>query len=108
MALVADLALAWAADDKDTLEQWLADDFSHDIFGPRPQGEIAEAVVLTALNHGRHAGCDGYIIFADSDSDSDSDIGAARLRFSHFFAFSSTTKTAKVTALRTYLVGEGA
>ena len=71
-----------------------------------PQGEVSEIVVLTALNHGRHAACDGYIVFADSDSDSD--IGAARLRFSHFFAFSSTTKTAKVTASRTYLVGEGA
>lgn len=108
MALVADLAVAWAQGDDHTLSPWLVDDFSHDIFGPRPQGEIAEVVVLTALNHGRHAACDGYIVFADSDSDSDPDIGAARLRFSHFFAFSSTTKTAKVTALRTYLVGEGA
>lgn len=106
MALVTDLAVAWVQGDDHTLSPWLVDDFSHDIFGPRPQGEISEIVVLTALNHGRHAACDGYIVFADSDSDSD--IGAARLRFSHFFAFSSTTKTAKVTALRTYLVGEGA
>ena len=34
MALVADLAVAWAADDKDTLEQWLADDPSWSTFGP--------------------------------------------------------------------------
>lgn len=103
MALVADLAVAWVQGDDHTLSPWLVDDFSHDIFGPRPHGEISEIVVLTALNHGRHAACDGYIVFADSDSD----IGAARLRFSHVFAFSSTTKTAKVAALRTYLVGEG-
>lgn len=100
MALVADLAVAWVQGDDHTLSPWLVDDFFHDIFGPRPQGEIAEIVVLTALNHGRHAACDGYIVFAD--------LASVRLRFSHFFAFSSTTKTAKVTALRTYLVGEGA
>ena len=38
MALVADLAVAWVQGDDHTLSPWLVDDFSHDIFGPRPPG----------------------------------------------------------------------
>ena len=99
MALVADLAVAWAQRDDETFMPWLVDDFSHDIFGTRPSGEISEVVVLSAINHGREASCDGYLVFADAS--------AVLLRFSHVFVFSSTTKTAKVKALRTDLVGEG-
>ncbi|MGP5294040.1 hypothetical protein [Corynebacterium casei] len=96
MALVADLAVAWAADDKDTLDQWLADDPSWSTFGPAlPETAISQVVVLGAINHGRAASCDGYLEFADSEQ--------SRVRFSHVFAFSSTTKTAKVKAVRTYL-----
>src|SRR5690625_7230613 len=59
MALVADLAVAWAADDKDTLEQWLADDPSWSAFGPAlPETAISEVVVLGAINHGRAASCE--------------------------------------------------
>lgn len=96
MALVADLAVAWAADDKDTLEQWLADDPSWSTFGPAlPETAISEVVVLGAITHGRAASCDGYLEFTDSEQ--------PRVRFSHVFAFSSPTKTAKVKAIRNYL-----
>ena len=62
MALVADLAVAWVADDKDTLDQWLADDPSWSTFGPAlPETAISEVVVLGAINHGRAASCDGYL-----------------------------------------------
>lgn len=96
MALVADLAVAWAANDKDTLEQWLVDDPSWSTYGPAlTETAISEVVVLGAINHVRAASCDGYLEFAESEQ--------PRVRFSHVFAFTSTIKTAKVKAVRTYL-----
>ena len=99
MALVADLAVAWVSDDQKTLKHWLIDAPSWQIFGEFPTGfTISEVVVLGAINHGRSASCDGYLDFADS--------AQPRIRFSHVFSFSSTTKMAKVKAVRTYLVAE--
>lgn len=99
MALVADLAVAWVVDDRETLEQWLVDEPSHQIFGqPLPKSPISEVVVLGAINHGRSGSCDGYLDFADS--------AQPRIRFSHTFSFTSTTKTAKVKEVRTLLAAE--
>ncbi|AQS74502.1 hypothetical protein [Corynebacterium ammoniagenes] len=100
MALVADLAIAWASGNQDTLEQSLVDAPSWHHFGPDlPAVAPTHAVVLGAINHGRSASCDGYLDFAEG-------VQPQRARFSHVFTFTSMVKTAKVKEIRTYLVEE--
>lgn len=104
VGIVNDVVVAWAAGDTETLADWLADDFSWTVLGsdatgdvsggkvPRPPLSPGDIEVLATITHGRLAACDGYM----TDD-------AARIDFCHTFRFVSTSKTAKVAEVRTYV-----
>lgn len=104
LGIVNDFVLAWAAGNTETVSDWLADDFSWTTLGteaadepsngevPQPPMSPGHVEVLATITHGRLAACDGYM----TDD-------AARIDFCHTFRFASTSKTAKVAEIRTYL-----
>jgi hypothetical protein len=83
----------------------LTDDATWTVVGREPTGDggTADAVCPTStstaldvssiITHGRLASCDGFV---DSES--------GRTHFSHVFRFASTSKTAKIREVRSYLV----
>ncbi|GAA1486307.1 hypothetical protein GCM10009625_31110 [Brachybacterium fresconis] len=101
MAIVADIAAAWAAGEEDSVRAWLREDASWMLagepaptsdgyVGPPPSPESGE--ILTVLNHGRLAACDGYLVCEGE-----------RVDFCHVIRFAGATKTAKIREIRTYL-----
>lgn len=117
MALVADIITAWASGDDALVHEWLADDARWVLVGAQGPGEASSAVdgeaaddveaidvivpppfeavhgeILTVLNHGRLAACDGYLAR-----------GAERVDFCHVIRFAGVSRTAKIREIRTYL-----
>lgn len=87
IGIVSDIVSHWANGDRGSLAEWLGDDASM----PAPPWQPDRVEVLAVITHGRLAACDGVLSAGDK-----------RLRFSHIFRFSSTSKTAKVAEVRTY------
>ncbi|MGO1480005.1 MAG: hypothetical protein ACTHWF_02665 [Brachybacterium sp.] len=101
MTIVADIAAAWANGEEATVREWLRGDAVWTLVGsdsPAADGYVPTPVdadsgeILTVLNHGRLAACDGYVVS-----------GGERIDFCHMIRFAGTTKTAKVREIRTYL-----
>ncbi|MFC7457103.1 nuclear transport factor 2 family protein [Brachybacterium sp. GCM10030267] len=105
MAIVADVAAAWASGDHDAIREWLTDDArwvrvgadgpdaSHG--GPAivpPPFEAERGEILTVVNHGRGAACDGYLIRGEDRAD-----------FCHVLRFAGAARTARIREVRTYL-----
>lgn len=67
------------------------DDGAIDVIVP-PPFEADRGEILTVLNHGRLAACDGYLLR-----------GAERVDFCHVIRFAGASKTAKIREIRTYL-----
>lgn len=118
MALVAEVITAWASAQDALVQEWLADDARWIMVGAQTAGEMSsrgdgDAVdgdsprgaivpppfeadrgeILTVLNHGRLAACDGYLVR-----------GEDRVNFCHVIRFAGATKTAKIREIRTYLL----
>ncbi|MGP9538823.1 hypothetical protein ACT3SP_12480 [Brachybacterium sp. AOP43-C2-M15] len=108
MAIVAEFAAAWAAEDDTAVREHLHEDLrwvlvgqtradgptdGADGAGPVPPPFSAErGEILTVLNHGRLAACDGYLMRGDE-----------RVDFCHVLRFAGTTKSARIREVRTYL-----
>lgn len=113
MALVAEIITAWASGDDALVHGWLSDDVLWSLVGARnPEdvssspdgGDAVTAVIvpppfdadhgeiLTVLNHGRLAACDGYLVR-----------GRERVDFCHVIHFAGVAKTARIREVRTYL-----
>lgn len=117
MALVADIITAWASGDGALVHEWLADgacwvlvgaqgprEASGEVDGDAASGDGAlldivpppfeadHGEILTVLNHGRLAACDGYLV-CDTE----------RVDFCHVIRFAGASKTAKIREIRTYL-----
>lgn len=101
MAIVADIAAAWAVGEEATVREWLREDATWLLVGEggSAPGGIVEppfvaerGEILTVLNHGRLASCDGYLV-RDGE----------RVDFCHMIRFAGATKTAKIREIRTYL-----
>lgn len=58
-----------------------------------PPFEAGHGEILTVLNHGRLAACDGYLV-GDTE----------RVDFCHVIRFAGASKTAKIREIRTYLL----
>lgn len=102
MALVAEIATAWARGEDDAVREWLREDARWELVGS-DDGAAAPGIVpppfdadageiLTVLNHGRLAACDGYLLR-----------GTQRVDFCHVLHFAGATKTARIREIRTYL-----
>lgn len=101
MAIVADIVTAWAAGEEGAVREWLREDATWHLVGedaPAPDGIVpppfvaARGEILTVLNHGRLAACDGSL---EGDGQ--------RVDFCHVLRFAGTTKTAQIREIRTYL-----
>lgn len=117
MALVADIITAWASGDDAKVHEWLADGACWVLVGAQGPGEASSQVdgdaaddrgtvgvivpppfeadrgeILTVLNHGRLAACDGYLVR-----------GAERVDFCHVIRFAGAAKTATIREIRSYL-----
>ena len=101
MAIVAEIAAAWAAGEEDSVREWLREDVAWTLVGEhapasdgyvRPPLTAESGEILTVLNHGRLAACDGYLMREGE-----------RVDFCHVIRFAGTTKTAKIREIRTYL-----
>ncbi|APX32583.1 hypothetical protein BH708_07470 [Brachybacterium sp. P6-10-X1] len=101
MAIVADVAVAWAAAEEETVRGWLREDVAWTLVGEpapasdgyvRPPLSPESGEILTVLNHGRLAACDGYLVR-----------GRERVDFCHVIRFAGTSKTARIREIRTYL-----
>ena len=118
MALVAEIVTAWAAQDVGTVREWLhegarwvlvgtdaaAEDGAEDGGAGRsaqppivpPPFSAERGEILTVLNHGRLAACDGFVVRGDE-----------RVDFCHVLRFAGAAKTAKIREIRTYLQPSG-
>ena len=101
MTIVAEIAAAWAAGEDASVRAWLTQDAQWTLVGaddPPAEGYVPPPMVadsgeiLTVLNHGRLAACDGYLRR-----------GSERVDFCHVIRFAGTTKTARIREIRTYL-----
>lgn len=101
MMIVAELAAAWAAGEEAPVREWLREDAAWFLVGedaPAADGIVPPPIVaergevLTVLNHGRLAACDGYLVR-----------GEERVDFCHVVRFAGATKTARIREIRTYL-----
>lgn len=103
MAIVADLVTAWAAREDGTLRGWLREDATWVLVGAEdaeapgdivpPPLDAERGEILTVLNHGRLAACDGYLVR-----------GTQRVDFCHVIRFAGASKTARIREIRTYLM----
>lgn len=101
MALVAEIVSAWAAREEAAVREWLREDATWLLVGedaPAPDGLVPPPLaaergeILTVLNHGRLAACDGYL-----------EAEGERVDFCHVLRFAGAGKTAKIREIRTYL-----
>ncbi len=98
ITVVSDWVTHWAKGDTDAVAAWLTDDADWTLLGDvRPEGSTTALEITSVITHGRLASCDGVM---DTDS--------GRVAFSHVFRFASTSKTAKIRQVRTYLVEQAA
>lgn len=105
IGIVGDFVVNWASGDTEAVSTWLADDVRWALIGETTPGgsEAAQASrppfvpqrveVLSIVTHGRLASCDGYL-----------EADGRRVDFSHAIRFASTSKTAKITELRSYCI----
>lgn len=102
MALVAQLVTAWAAGEEASVREWLREDATWLLVGegaPAAGGIVAppftaeHGEILTVLNHGRVAACDGFL-----------QRGEERIDFCHVLRFAGAAKTAPIREIRTYLL----
>ena len=105
ITLVGELVRNWAGCEVDAVALRLADDAEWTFVGrARHSGAAMSAeacparvpdqlVVTSIITHGRLASCDGYL-----------ETDGGRTDFSHVFRFASTSKTAAIKELRTYLI----
>lgn len=100
--LVTQFSVDWAAEKTETLRPLLAEEARWEMVGePELDTEaslsfsrnVLEVEVFTAINHGRVASCNGFML-----------TDAGRIDFCHVFQFSGVAKTAKILLIRTYLV----
>ena len=102
MALVAEIVTSWAARDDTAVREWLREDAHWELVGGAddaaqegivpPPFAAERGEILTVLNHGRLAACDGYLVR-----------GQERVDFCHVLRFAGATKTARIREIRTYL-----
>lgn len=117
MTIVAEFVTAWAQGEEAAVQEWLHEDIrwvlvgqgrtptSGEDGGDASAGTGSAACtavpppfaadcgeVLTVLNHGRLAACDGYLMRGDQ-----------RVDFCHVLRFAGTTKTALIREIRTFL-----
>lgn len=108
MALVSRFSVGWAEGDSAVMDEVLAPDAEWVLAGgggaggagpsPRkPPFEVEAVEILSAINHGRAAACEGIIRSA-----------TVRIDFCHVFRFSGASKTAKIIGIRSYLTQEDA
>ena len=105
IGIVADFAVAWAKGDAPTVSSALAENASWTIVGgetftgPAAAEQVSppflpeRVELISIITHGRLASCDGYL-----------EADGKRLNFSHAIRFASTSKTAKIAELRSYLI----
>lgn len=105
MVLIGEFVENWAGGNADAVAGGLADDVRWTVIGkgtytgPQsleaaiPLSRPSRVEVHTIVTHGRLASCDGYL-----------EKGASRVAFSHVFRFVSTSKTAKIAEIRTYMI----
>lgn len=105
IAIVGDFVTNWAQGATDAVAEWLMVDATWSLVGEGTHGghDVAEKVrpndspeyleVTSIISHGRLASCDGFF-----------ETVSARTYFSHVFQFVSTSKTARVKAVRSYLI----
>ena len=105
IGVVGDFVVGWARGDAEALSEWLSDDAQWVfIAGGTHRGSDAASEagppfsperleVISIITHGRLASCDGYL-----------EAGGRRLDFAHSIRFASTSKTAKIAALRSYCI----
>lgn len=103
--IVGRLAVDWARGDADSVAEWMADDVSWTIIGHGVHSGTAAPAeslppfipdrveVVSIITHGRLASCDGHL-----------EAGNRRIDFSHALRFASTSKSAKVAAVRSYCI----
>lgn len=106
ITVVGEFVRNWARREVDAVADRLADDAEWTIVGSARHSGAAVAaaacpdrvpdqlVVTSIITHGRLASCDGYL-----------ETDGVRTDFSHVFQFASTSKTAAIRELRTYLIG---
>ncbi|MGO1389146.1 MULTISPECIES: hypothetical protein [Brachybacterium] len=119
MALVAELMAAWASGEHAPVQEWLAEGSRWTLVGTADQDdrearggdqsaadetsrggsavvpapfEAETGEILSVLNHGRLAACDGFLMR-----------GEERVDFCHVIRFAGTGKTSRIREIRTYL-----
>lgn len=105
IGIVGDFAVDWASGNAEAVAGRLADGATWTLVGtdthsgPEAAKEVGppfspeHVEVLSIITHGRLASCDGYL-----------EAGGRRIDFSHALRFASTSKTAKIAELRSYLI----
>jgi hypothetical protein len=106
--VIRDLVLALAEVDGAQLNELLAEEVRWDLAGAGTteglsqltdrlagQGEVASIELTSILTHGREGSTDGVLTFRNG----------RRQAFCHVLRFASAVKTAKVTEMRSYVVG---
>jgi len=105
IGIVGDFAVQWARGDTEALAEWLADDVTWTRVGGATHSGVESAVdsvppfapqrveVISIITHGRLASCDGYL-----------EADGRRVDFSHALRFASTSKNAKIAAVRSYCI----
>lgn len=93
MVIVGDFVSSWAQRDADAVARWVTNDADWSVLGRElPEASVSSLEVTTIITHGRLASCDGVVVSH-----------AGRIAFSHVLHFASTSKSAKITRVRTYL-----
>lgn len=95
----------WAIGNEEAVSKWLADDANWTLVGGDTHSgpDSAEKIsppftperveIISVITHGRLASCDGFL-----------EAGGKRIDFSHALRFASTSKTAKISVLRSYCI----
>lgn len=105
--VIRDVLVAIAECDQEALTEFLREDIRWEIVGSERltgldqirdwvlrQRLVAELHISTVITHGTDCGADGWIIYPNGST----------TRFSHIVVFAGHSKTAKIKALRSYLI----
>lgn len=105
ITIVGEFVTSWAKRDTEAMNEWLATDAEWNVVG-RDDATEEDSVspfvmdhppdyleVTSIITHGRLASCDGFL-----------DAGSRRVHFSHVFRFASTSKTARIRNVRSYII----
>ena len=103
--IIADFTSEWASGNSAAVAEMLADNVVWNVVGKEVHSGTEEAQnaiptfspqrleIKAIVTHGRYASCDGSL-----------EAGSQSLQFNHVFRFTSTSKTAKIAEIRSYLI----